>query len=206
MRSLYALPALCLSIFLLACGGGGGDKAEPTPAVTATAVGSHPAEVALGQQIQTAQNKQYAGDCAQTDAGRDAGKVCSVFKGERNTQRAYVIGPVASQGTDWVILENRNNQWAVVQTTPINVDTAGVPGVPWPLRAGIEVVVAGADPCLNVREGPALNQKAVDCLANGSKLQIASGPAMGDGISWWQVQGRSGWVSGDYLRYPDAAQ
>jgi hypothetical protein len=29
---------------------------------------------------------------------------------------------------------------------------------------------------------------------------------MGDGINWWQLSGRTGWVSADYLRYPDAAQ
>jgi hypothetical protein len=27
-----------------------------------------------------------------------------------------------------------------------------------------------------------------------------------DGLQWWQVEGRNGWVAGTYLRYPDAAQ
>ena len=64
----------------------------------------------------------------------------------------------------------------------------------------------GTGQCLNVREGPGLNQKAVDCLPDGARIRIATGPAMGDDIQWWQVQGRSGWVAADFLRYPDAAQ
>ena len=78
-----------------------------------------------------------------------------------------------------------------------------MPGIPWPLGAGVEVVVK-AGGCLNVREGPGLSQKAVDCIADGAKIKLAAGPQVVDNIAWWQVEGRSGWVAGDYLRYPDA--
>jgi hypothetical protein len=105
-----------------------------------------------------------------------------------------------------VILEDRGGQWAVASTTILNADTAAVPGIPWPLRTGVDVVVAGGKPCLNVREGPGLNQRAVDCLADGTRLRLATGPVALDNINWWQIEGRAGWVSGDYLRYPDAAQ
>jgi hypothetical protein len=57
-----------------------------------------------------------------------------------------------------------------------------------------------------VREGPSLNQKAVDCIKDGTKVRLVAGPSAADGIQWWQVEGRTGWISGDYLRYPDAAQ
>ena len=65
-------------------------------------------------------------------------------------------------------------------------------------------MVTGAAPCLNVREGPALNQAAVDCIADGETIVVASGPVDADGHLWWQVDGRAGWVVGDYLRFADA--
>jgi len=193
-------------VLAAACGGGGGSKSQPTPAPSATPAGSGPAEQALAAWVQTTMQKQFVEDCSKADVTNDAGKVCAAFQGERQGMRAYRIGPTFSEFDQWVIMGQNGGQWSVVATFPITADTAAVPGVPWPLRTGVDVVVAGADPCVNVREGPSLNQKAVDCIPDGTKIRLSAGPTAADGINWWQVEGRSGWVAGDYLRYPDALQ
>lgn len=186
-------------------GGGGGDKPEPTPA--ATPAPPDPLIQALARHVETTLGKPFVEDCAKAQPGQDAGKICATAKGERANQRAFVLGAVASEPAQWAILEQQTGgDWKVVQTQPITRDNSAVPGVPWPLRTGVDLVVVGADPCVNVREGPALNQKAVDCIKDGTRLRLASGPAAVDNIQWWQVAGRSGWVAGDYLRYLDAAQ
>jgi SH3 domain-containing protein len=165
-------------------------------------------EQALAAYVSTTMQKEFLDDCGKTDAAKDAGKICATFKGERGEQRAYVLGPTLSQGTLWVIVENRNGQWAVAGSQPLNADNAGVPGIPWPLRTGADIIVAsgGAPPCVNVRTGPGLNQPAVDCIPNGAKIRLSAGPTDADNYQWWQVEGRTGWVVSLYLRYPDAAQ
>lgn len=204
-----------LVILVSACWGGGGDskkEAEPTVAPTATVAGAHPAEQALGLHIQSNLNAAYAGDCSLATAGDSAGKWCSTLRGEREGQRAYVIGRTLSEGDSWAFLTDQGGRWSVSLVKKITPATAAAPGVPWPLRTGVDVVIAGAGLCskpgdgLNVREGPSLQQKAVDCLSDGTLIKLASGPVEGDGVSWWQVQGRSGWISGDYVRYPDAVR
>jgi hypothetical protein len=163
--------------------------------------------------VETTLNKGFVEDCSTADAQRDVGKICSVFRGERNGQRAYVLGPTFSEGQQWAFLApGNNNQWSVVHTVMLTPDSRGVPGIPWPLALNQDVVVVGVGACgsagngLNVREGPALNQRAVDCLSERTVIKLGAGPATGDNIQWWQVAGRAGWVSADYLRYPDAAQ
>ena len=201
-----AFAGALLSLVLVACtGGSGGGDTSPTPEPTAAA-GSGPAELALAQYVQTSLGKPYLEDCSKADAQRDVGKICSTFRGERGNTRAYVLGGTFSEGIQWAFVEQRGGQWNVVYTQALSADNAGVPGVPWPLAQGAEVQVVGAAPCLNVREGPGLNQKAVDCVAEGTKLKLGAGPALGDGIQWWQIEARSGWVAADYLRYPDALQ
>jgi hypothetical protein len=196
-----------LALGALACGGGSDDKEEPTPEPTAGPAGSGPAEQALARYVEQTLMKPFVEDCTKTDVARDVGKICSTFRGERGNQRAYIIGPTFSEPSQWVVLEDRGGgQWAVAGTTVLNADTAAVPGIPWPLRTGVDLVVVGANPCVNVRVGPALNQQAVDCIRDGTRVRLTAGPTAADGINWWQVEGRSGWVSGDFLRYPDAAQ
>jgi hypothetical protein len=191
----------------MACGGGDGDGGDATPTAEPTAVGSGPAEQALARHVESTLQRPFVEDCTKADQANDVNKICATFRGERQNQRAYIIGPTFSEPTQWVVMEDRGGgQWAVASTTVLNADTAAVPGIPWPLRVGAEVVVAGGNPCLNVREGPGLNQKAVDCLADGTQIRLATGPVAVDNISWWQVEGRAGWVSGDFLRYRDAAQ
>lgn len=198
-----------LTVLLLACGGD--NESEPTPAGTATLAGSHPAEQALGRHIETEMNGQYAGDCGAAGA-EAAGRICSVLRGERGRMRAYAIGPVLSEGTNWVFLSGQDQQWSVVLVRPITRANSTIPGVPWPLITGDEVVVAGAGDCrtvgegLNVREGAGLGQRAVDCLSDGTRLTLGAGPTDADNTTWWQIEGRSGWISADFLRFPDAIQ
>jgi len=194
-------------VFNFACfGSGSDDKPEPTPVPTEAPVGSGPAEQALGRYVEMTLGKAFVEDCSKADASRDVGKICSTFRGERDNLRAYVLGGTFSEGLQWAFLGQNAGQWSVVHSVKITGDNAGVPGVPWPLRIGVDVVVAGAAPCVNVREGPSLMQRAVDCIADGTRIRLAAGPSMGDNFQWWQVAGRTGWVVADYLRYPDAAQ
>lgn len=203
---LFALPALLLS-FVIACGGGGGDSADPTPAATETPAAAGPGspEAALTGHAQAQFQKEFAGDCATASAATDGGKICATSNGERENFRAYTVGQVGSQAIQWVILQNAGGQWAVSSFMAITADNADVPGVPWPLRTGVDVVVVGTGNGLNVRTGPGLNADAVDRIDDGTVIRLSAGPAPADDLTWWQVEGRSGWVVADYLRYPDAA-
>jgi hypothetical protein len=205
--------ALVLTAVLgLACGGGGDDNNDADSTATAeaqvTPTAETPADPAIGavqSYVETELQSQFVPNCAEADAATDAGKVCATLQGERESMRAYVIGQTFSEVTEWVIVEERSGSWEVVATKTITSDTAGIPGIPWPLRTGVDLVVAGSEPCLNVREAAGLNALAVDCINDGTTIQLAAGPEVVDDIEWWQVDGRAGWVSGDYLRYPDAA-
>jgi hypothetical protein len=209
IRIIGTIVALIVVVVILAvsCLGGGDNEAEPTPEPTPQQSGSGPAEQALARYVEMTLQKQFFEDCSMAEAGRDAGKICSTLRGERAGQFAFVIGLVASEANQWVIVgERAPGQFDVVSTQMITPDNAGVPGIPWPLRTGVDLVVAGSNPCVNVREGPSLNQRAVDCIRDGTRVRLTAGPANADNIQWWQVEGRTGWVAADYLRYPDAAQ
>jgi hypothetical protein len=205
VRLIFSLAVPLVASLAIACSGGSDKKTDAAPEATQAASGD-PAVQALSKHVETTMGKQFVEDCSKAQAGQDTGKICSFMKGERGNQRAYTLGMVASEPSQWAILELQGTEWKVAYTQPITRDNSGVPGVPWPLKPGAEVVVAGAAPCVNVREGPALNQKAVDCIRDGTKIKLAAGPAAVDNINWWQVDGRSGWVAGDFLRYADAAQ
>ncbi len=137
----------------------------------------------------------------------NASTLCSTRKGDRQGSEAYVLGASAASPTEWAFLEQQNGAWQVVQITQITPANSVVPGIPWPLKQGAEVVVVGTGACLNVRTEPKVDPgNAVDCIADGTKIKLAAGPTDADGIQWWQVDGRAGWVAADYLRYEDAAQ
>lgn len=196
-----------LAAISLACGGGDGPPAEPSPTATPESRLSGPAEQALAAYVETTLGRPFKEDCGSAQAAIDAGKVCSIFRGERGNERAYILGLTFSEPTQWAILRQQGGQWAVVHTPAITPDNAGVPGVPWPLRVGAEVVVIGAEPCVNVRTEPRIDpNNAVDCIRDGSRIRLAAGPARSDNFEFWQIEGRSGWVVSDYLRYPDAVQ
>ena len=196
------MAALLVAVIGIACGGDGGD-AEPTPEPTPAGAQEGSPEATLLAHVQSTLMRDFVDDCAKADAARDAGKICAVYRGERDNFRAYVLGQTFSEGVQWTMLERRSGQWVVASVTALNRDIAALPGIPWPLRAGSEVVVVGGD-CLNVREGPGLNMRAVDCIRDGTRIKLSAGPTEGDRIQWYQVEGRTGWVAADYLRYPDA--
>jgi hypothetical protein len=216
-----AILLVAIVIVAFAFFGKGDDKAkQPTIVAQPTAVAQpdgqpvvaapagpagNPVE-AVSAAVMRTLAKPLIEDCTKADPGRDAGKLCATARGEREGRRAYAVGPIAGAPTHWFIVESQGGQWVVSQTISLTPDNAGVPGVPWPLRVGADVVVVGAAPCVNVREGPGLNQKAVDCIRDGTRIKLTAGPTNADNIVWWQVEGRTGWVAADYLRYPDAAQ
>jgi hypothetical protein len=215
------LAVAIIAIAVLTGGGGGksnaitrtnatpvGTPVETAPATSGGAPGAAGSpDIALANFVQTTFGKAFVMDCTKANPQADAGKLCATPKGDRGTQKAFQVGPVGAAPTAWLIADSAGGAtWSIVGNTPITPDTAAVPGVPWPLRIGVDVVVAGSNPCLNVRVAPALGQPAVDCIRDGTKIQLAAGPTVADNITWWQVTGRTGWVSADYLRYPDAAQ
>jgi hypothetical protein len=205
MLRRFLLPLVLVSCLVAACGGGD-DTPEPTPGPTETPAAGAPGtpEAALGAYVQQTFQKEFVPDCATAVVATDAGKLCATAKGDRDNLKAYTIGNVASEGSQWVILQNNGGTWAVASTTTITPDNAAVPGVPWPLRIGVDVVVTGTGNGLNVRTGPGLQAAAVDRIDDGTVIKLSAGPAPADNLQWWQVEGRSGWVVGDYLRYPDA--
>ena len=184
-------------------GGGGEGGGKQTPTAEATPDESSDAEAALASYIQQKLTLEYAGDCSASILPKGEGRVCSAFKGERQGRRAYVIGPSSYESNLWLFLRADGGEWQVYATQPVNADTANLPGAPWPLEKGAKVVVAGTGSCLNVRVAAGTKEAAVDCLADGTEVTLAEGPVEADGFQWWRVEDRSGWVAGDYLRYPE---
>jgi hypothetical protein len=207
-----------------------GSEAVVPPTATVvpspTPPGANPAELAIGDYVRNTLGASYAGDCSIASvnqppaaspttglgvaptAGPSPAPVgdglCSQSRGERVDVSAYVLGKPLAQPSHWIFVRQNGGAFTIVSAPEITPESSVIPGTPWPIVPGAEVVVTGAAPCLNVREGPALNQAAVDCIADGSTITVASGPAESDGFQWWQVDGRAGWVVAEYLRYPDA--
>ena len=195
-------------VWLVGRGGGGGDGGgdsggKQTPTAEATADESSGAEAALASYIREKMTLEYAGDCSASILPKGEGKVCSAFKGERQGRRAYIIGPSSYEFNLWLFLRADGGEWQVYATQPVKADTANLPGAPWPLEKGAKVVVAGTGSCLNVRVAAGTKEAAVDCLADGREVTLAEGPVEADGFQWWRLEDRSGWVAGDYLRYPE---
>jgi hypothetical protein len=205
--ALVVLIAL-VAVAAVLCTGGDGDSAgdppevTPTSAATPTVVTGTEQETALVTYVASAQQKEYAGPCAGTDVTEDAGKVCSIYNGERQGVHAFVLGLTFSEAFGWAFVAMQGGAWTVIHSSPITPESATVPGVPWPLEIGAEVVVIGTGSCLNVRTEP--GGSAVDCIAEGTAITLSAGPQEADDREWWRVEGRDGWVAADYLRYPDA--
>jgi hypothetical protein len=189
-------------------GGGGGDNSGDTSGAapggaSPTAQETVTVEQALDQYVTQQLNQQYVGDCTASVVAKEAGKLCSVAKGDRTNKKAFLLGPSSFESTLWIFLSKQGDAWQVDGTAPVNPDMANIPGAPWPLAKGAKVVVVGTGNCLNVRSAPGTKEAAVDCLADGTVITLADGPVTADGHEWWQPQDRSGWVAGDWLRYPD---
>jgi hypothetical protein len=209
---LIAIVVIIALIVALVCGGDAavneGVAPTATPDVNATASAtSSGIQQALGQFAQGVLQAEYVGDCSQALGGPTAGRVCSIKRGERQNVHAFVLGNPLAEPTQWAMVEERGGAWQVVYAPKLTPDTRAVPGIPWPLRTGADVVVIGTGNCLNIRTEPRIVPgNAVDCIAEGTQIRLATGPVEANDQQWWQVEGRQGWVSADYLRYPDATQ
>jgi hypothetical protein len=195
-----------VAIVAVVCTGGDSSDPEPTPTATAEVTPTVPTgsqqESAIVQYVATNLEQAYAGKCADADATTDVGKVCSIYRGDREGVHAFVLGLTFSEGLEWAFVQMQGGAWRVVESTPITGENAGVPGIPWPLRVGAEVVVVGTGSCLNVRTEP--GGDAVDCITEGTPIILAAGPQEARDLKWWRVEGRDGWVAADYLRYADS--
>ena len=76
-----------------------------------------------------------------------------------------------------------------------------------PIWLGAGAAVKGAGDCLNLRERPSREAAVIDCLRDGSALQVVGGPAAAEGIRWWRVVRPAplfgqGWVSAEFIAVP----
>ena len=209
---LYPIAGIAILVVFIAlvavlCTGGGSDD-DDTPVATATLevtptvpTGSQQ-ESAIVEHVTSTLGEEYAGDCAGADPTADVGKVCSIYRGEREGVHAFVLGLTFSEGFEWTFVEMQGSSWTVIDATAITPERAAVPGIPWPLEVGAEVVVTGTGSCLNVRTEP--GGDAVDCMTEGTLIILAAGPEEARELKWWRVEGRDGWVAADFLRYPDS--
>ena len=174
---------LVLAGLLLACSGGGED-AEPTPAPTETPAGpgTGSPEAALAGFVQTTFSKQFVPDCSKAVVATDAGKVCSSARGERDEHARLRSRPRRLRRS----ATGRSSRTPAAPgpscTHRRSRRQRGVPGIPWPLRTGVDVVVAGTGNGLNVRTGPGLNAAAVDRIDDGTVIRLSAGPAPADNL------------------------
>lgn len=207
-----AIAVIIALVVTLLCGGDASNNQGATATTTPDVQGTAAAQAggiqqALTQFVQGTLQAEYVGDCSQAQTGGSAGKVCSIARGERQNVHAFMLGPPLAEPNQWALVEERSGAWQVSSAPRITADTRLVPGIPWPLRTGADVVVIGTGNCLNIRTEPRIAPgNAVDCIAEGTVLKLTTGPIEANDTQWWQIEGRTGWVSADYLRYPDATQ
>jgi hypothetical protein len=59
--------------------------------------------------------------------------------------------------------------------------------------------VEGTGACLQVREQPSLDGQVVDCVLDGTEVQLSDRVEYSDALTWRQVRGQ-GWVAAEFLR------
>lgn len=182
-----------------------GSSTPPTtqPTESSTVTSAAPEE-ALRLYVQRRLSQGFVATCDDAKRPGDVGKQCARKLGERRGMVAYALGPTFAEYTRIMILKQENGVWTIAQQESRNPDQAPIPGVPWPLEVGAEVVVVGTAPvCLKIREQPTTAGTQLGCINDATKVKIAAGPVDADDIQWWQLEGQ-GWAAADYLRYPDA--
>jgi hypothetical protein len=194
--SLFAATAIACS-----------DADTDTPAgPTGTVESGLPPESAIGFWVQNRLNQGFVPDCEDASRPEDVGKQCARYLKTRTVGPteyvAYGLGPVFQYPTRIFILTRAENGWSLVRLQELDPG-APVPGMPWPIAVGADLVVVGTGDCLNVRERPGVGAPEVECLPDGTEVKVAAGPVEIDGIEWWQLEVWNGWSSSDYLRYPD---
>ena len=98
---------------------------EPTtvPAVPPTATAPEPAghsspEEAIGAFL-VERGVEYAGDCDTISLDEDIGSYCSMLWEERPDADIYAIGLAFSEGDTWLLLEESDGGWAVVEAAEL---------------------------------------------------------------------------------------
>jgi hypothetical protein len=71
-----------------------------------------------------------------------------------------------------------------------------------PLTPGTTAIVRANGSCLRLRPGPSLDGTPVDCIPEGSTVDVLEGVQQADGYRWQRVQwrGQIGWVADEFLR------
>ncbi len=66
---------------------------------------------------------------------------------------------------------------------------------------GGEAIVRGDGDCLRLRDAPSLSGGRIDCIEDGTTLEVLEGAASADGHDWRRVRanGRTGWVAAEFL-------
>jgi hypothetical protein len=176
-------------------------ETSTTPTPTPAAEEAGPDQL-VAQYVRERLQGTWAGDCDRTNVLTDTGKYCAKFAGERDGVRAYRIGQTFSEPVEWAFVDKLDGEWRIARTEQIQ-DPNVAPGVPWPLKIGDKVVVAGTGSCLNVRAQPAPNAPVWDCLRDGFEVTVMEGPRVVEGRRWWLLDDY-GWGVDAFLRYPDA--
>jgi hypothetical protein len=209
LRFFLPLGLLSLLVFAPACDtfGGGGEETgaastENAPEGTPQANVESP-ETALERWVQNRLNVGFVANCDDASRPDDIGKQCATRRGERDGMFAFELGPAFSDYTRLIILSRAGDSWTIAHMENRDPNAPDVPGIPWPLQAGAELVVAGTDPdCLRIREQPGVDAEQVECLADGTDVLITEGPVQIDDFDWWRLEGY-GWAVGNYLRYEE---
>ncbi len=200
----YALLNACSSAQQHPTPGGSGTPVNTQPAGSSTAVSTAPEE-ALRLYVQRRLSQGFVDDCDDAKRPDDIGKQCARRLGERNGLVAYTLGPAFGDYTRIMVLEQRDGVWTIAYQETHDPDQPPIPGIPWPLEIGANVVVVGTAPqCLKIRQEPTISGTELDCIADGRQVKVVAGPVDADDIQWWQLEGL-GWAAGNYLRYPDEA-
>ncbi len=200
----YALLSACSTKNDGATPSGSATPANTQPPGSSTAVSTAP-EAALRLYVQRRLSQGFVEDCDDAKRPDDVGKQCARKLGERNGLIAYTLGPTFGDYTRIMILEQQDGAWTIAYQETHDPDEPPVPGVPWPLEVGANVVVAGTAPdCLKIRQEPAITGQELGCIDDGTAVRVVAGPVDADDIEWWQLEGQ-GWAAANYLRYPDAS-
>ena len=203
---LAAAAIVIVAALAVACSSGGGKiSSTPAPGGTPNGTPAIPPEDALARYVQNRLSQGFVADCVKAQRPGDVGKQCARYRGERDGFLAYELGPVFAEYTRLIILERAGDSWTIAHLENRDPAQPPAPGIPWPLRPGAEVVVAGTDDCLRVRAQPRVSAPEIACLDDGTAVTIASGPQDADGFQWWELESYGGWAAGNWLRYPDEA-
>ena len=197
--------ALCAAaVFAAACGlvGENDSNGSPTAMPATTQPPSVAPEEALRVYVGRRLNQGFIADCDAAQRPDDVGKQCARFRGERESMLAYELGPTFGEFTRLIILQQAADSWTIAHLENRDPNLPPVPGIPWPLQVGTNVVVIGTGDCLRIREHPGLQAPQVTCLDDGTAVTISAGPVQIDDFEWWQLEGY-GWSAGNWLRYPE---